>query len=187
MKHSNKTRISLIISSITLLLSCGLYVYLYISSVRITEDVRVMYIDNAKNKEALSELRRVEQNLKNTLGIRDRLASLLVTEESVVDLIQLLESMMKSGDIDGAVDSVTESTGGSLDVTLSLSGSWNRLLQFTAEVENLPYKSTLDSLRMNYVKVSGDTSTVSKPGQKPGWNESMTIHVLMRRNNNEQL
>lgn len=186
MKYTNKTNISLIISLIILLLSCGLYTYLYLSFNRTTEEVRSMHVDNAKNEAALSELHRVEQNLKNTLGTKDQLASLFVTEESVVDFIQLLESIMKRGGIDGSVDSVTESAGGTLNVTLSLSGSWNSLLQFTAEVENLPYNSTIDSLRLNYVKASGDTSA-AKPGQKPGWNENMVLHVLMRQNNNEKL
>lgn len=186
MKYKNKINITLAISILALLLCGGAYAYLYYSFINVEKEVTALYSENTANRATLAELQRVEHNLKSTLGNKDRLTALFVSEDSVVDFIELLESMMKEYGIDGAVDSVAESpkvgeevgSKATLNVTLNLSGGWNSLLKFTALMEVLPYRSTIDTLRFSYITASNADGN-AKPGYKPGWNERVTLHVLM--------
>ena len=89
------TNIVFISSAMALVVSALAYGYLLLVFSNMRTNIKDLYDTHAESKAVLAELNKVEQNLKATLASRDRLLSLLVRQESIVDFIQKLESLMR--------------------------------------------------------------------------------------------
>jgi hypothetical protein len=86
----------------------------------------------------------------------------------------MIEDVMKTAGVSGAVDSVTESGTtdlaagkGELHLTLSASGSWNAIMKFEGLLEKIPYKATINSVTLS--RATGETA---------GWRASVMITAL---------
>ncbi len=178
MKNFNKTKLVLILSLLTLLMSAALYGYLYISFMHLKGAAEELKVKTAESKSTYDELAKIKDNLKDTLGTEDRLRSLFVAPDAVVDFIQLLESVMKTAGVTGGVQDVTEATNAELDLagkkelhlSLVVTGSWNGVLKLESLLEKIPYKSTINSVSMKYG--SSDKSAGS-------WQETVMMTVLV--------
>src|SRR3989344_7948166 len=102
------TNIVFISSAMALVVSALAYGYLLLVFSNMRTNIKDLYDTHAESKAVLAELNKVEQNLKATLASRDRLLSLLVRQESIVDFIQKLESLMRETALSGSVDTVSE-------------------------------------------------------------------------------
>ena len=181
------TNIVFISSAMALVVSALAYGYLLLVFSNMRTNIKDLYDTHAESKAVLAELNKVEQNLKATLASRDRLLSLLVRQESIVDFIQTLEALMKKAGITGSVDTVSEepisgdgaSNKEKLLVALSASGSWQGIVKFVGLLEKIPYKSAINSLSISYT----ETDTKGKDGKviasKGEWQVEAKMYALV--------
>ncbi len=178
MKRLNKTNTILIASLISLVLSAGAYACIYFSFSAMKGEVGDLYAESAKSKATHDELAKVKENLKTTLGTGDRLSSLFIGRDSVVDFIQMIEDVMRTAGVSGTVDGVTESKTAELDaigknelhLTVSASGSFNSIMKFEGLLEKIPYKATINSATFSY-KDGGETGA-------SGWRATVMITAI---------
>jgi Tfp pilus assembly protein PilO len=181
----NKSSTILIISIIILLLcASGYFVFLF-SFNSIRDDLDGMYSQSANQKARLSELQKIENNLKITLADKDKLASLFVKQESIVDFIQGIEATMKKLHLSGSIDSVAEENPPELDgtdkeklnISLSASGNFGDVVKFAGLVEKLPFKSTVDSMNLAY-GASDVNIQATKGASQLVWKISINMSAL---------
>ncbi|MFA6050673.1 MAG: hypothetical protein WC761_05770 [Candidatus Paceibacterota bacterium] len=185
MKFSKKNLIP-ILSLVALLTSAGLYAYLYFSFTNLKNEISDLHKKTAESKATYDELAKVKENLKTTLGTQDRLSSLFVDDDSIVDFIQVLEDVMDTANVTGAVENVTEELVPDLDkvgkkklhLTLVVSGNWNSVLKFQGLLEKIPFKALIDSANMRYIE--RETAAGSE------WEETVNITVLVTKSASEE-
>lgn len=177
------------LSSLAALVAAALaYGYLLLVFSHMRANIKDLYGTHAESKSALAELNKVEQNLKATLASRDRLLSLLVKQESIVDFIQTLEALMRQAGLSGSVETVSEepitsenapSNKEKLLVSLSAKGSFQSAVKFAGLLEKIPYKSAVNSFSVSYAT----TETKDKSGKiiasKGEWQVTAKMYALV--------
>ncbi len=167
-----KHQIVFITSFLILLLSSIGYGIMRHSFAGLRSSLIVLYQESADH-----QLTTIENNLKNTLNDKERLAKLFVKQESIVAFITEIESIMKSLGLNGEIESVAEENPNELDklgkenirITLSATGGWSGVAKLAGMIEKLPYKSTLDNLTIS--RGSGDEGG----GE---WNIALAMHAI---------
>jgi hypothetical protein len=183
MKRLSKTKLILMLSLAALAVSASIYAYLYISFIHLKRGAEELKVMTAESKGTYDELAKIKENLKDTLGTEDRLRSLFVASDAIVDFIQVLEEVMKTAGVQGGVEDVTEVTTPELDaagkkelhLSLVVTGPWNSILKLESLVENIPYRSTINSASMQY-----------KEGDKgASWQETVMLTVIVDKSPEE--
>ncbi len=170
---TKKLNLTLILTLLTAILTAGLYIYFYNSLAKNKLEVNKFYSESKAFKIKLNNLQNVEQNLKKTIVDGDRISSLFVRQDSIVDFIQNIEDLMKSAGVSGSVDSVAEETSPELDalgkqklnMVISANGEWEGAVNLLGLLERLPYKSTINSFSLINTKSeekTADKKTISK-------------------------
>lgn len=173
------TNIIFLISLSLLVFSGALYAYLYFSFENVAAGTAKLYEETEESRASYEELTKVKENLKTTLGAKNRLESLFIKQDSIVDFIQVIELMMKTNGVSGSVENVSEvqtpelSAIGKeeLHVSLAISGDWNNVLKFQGLLEKIPYKTTINAANLTYVKNE----------KVAGWRENVTLILIAEK------
>ena len=183
---SKKNKIIFVIGIMGAILSSSLYVYMY-SSVESDRVAVLSLIDKNKlDTSILADMERIEKNLKSTVSVADNLSGLFVRQEMIVEFIKNIELLMKGSGVSGSVDSVTEEDSPDLEpqdmedlkLSISVHGDWNGLLKFIGLLENLPYKSGIDSVSFVNNKVENKPlDPKAKVISKKEWQINVKMYV----------
>ncbi len=181
----NKLNILIVLVLLIAASSAGLYFYFYNSLgvyQRETEDLRA----KTKTLDAtLGNLDIIEQNLKGTVENGDRIAALFLGQDSIVDFIQTIESVMKDVGVSGSVDSVVEQSFPELDASgkekinmvISAEGDWSGLVNLLGLLERLPYKSTVNSFSLRYADVMVEATKKKAASTTKVWQLKVNLDV----------
>lgn len=185
-KNISKTAILFIISITTFVIVAGIY-YLVFTDIVNTKESAVTLADSlSKEKLKRRELEIIRQNIKSTLNDNNRLASIFVPYEGVVDFIQLLESLGKDSGLEISTDRVESidseelraSNKEIISISLKTEGSWRSTERFLNYLENLPYKISIHSVSFTH-EDSGDSEFDSKTGARGlFWKGSIELKVF---------
>lgn len=153
---NKKLNIIFLLTLSTAIITGGLYAYFY-NSLAASKLVAFNFYTESKTSEAkLKNLDNIERNLKKTIVDGDKISALFVRQDSIVNLIQNIENLMKDVDVLGSVDSVSEDTTAELDalgkeklnMIISANGKWSGIVNLLGLIERLPYKSTINSFSL---------------------------------------
>lgn len=193
---TKKLNLTLILTLLTAILTAGLYVYFYNSLAKNKLEANTFYAESKAFKIKLNNLQNVEQNLKKTIVDGDRISSLFVRQDSIVDFIQNVEDLMKSAGVSGSVDSVAEESSSELDtlgkqklnMVISANGKWEGVVNLLGLLERLPYKSTINSFSLINAKseeMTADKKTISKTEWQ--LKTGMVVWAIKNQNENSEI
>ncbi len=184
----SKTVTILILSLLAFVAAASGYGLMLYSFNNLETELEGLYQTSANGKARLAELKRIEDNLKGTLIERDKLATLFIKQESIVDFISEVESIIKGLGLRGEIDTVSEETTEelsakdkeNLNISLSAGGSWNAVAKLAGLLEKLPYKATVDSAEFSYGerKPTDEKAAVSASTM---WNIALQMHALITK------
>jgi len=118
-----------------------------------TNSIHYSYLDLAKQLEEVETEGQSAQSLRSSLREtdkgREKIETLFVDEDNVIDFLSRIESV---GEVSGAdVDLISfQEENGSLVLNLEVRGKFSSIFDFTKLVELLPYKVSIQSLNTRY-------------------------------------
>lgn len=193
----NKINLMFMVGAIGVLISAGLYFYLYLELLNNMTEALSLHDKLIEHEKTLSDLDKIEQNLNTTLIKSDKLSTLFVKPDIVVDFIQEVETIFKESGVSGEVTSVSEETFTLSDnneqkrllIVLSAGGDWNSLLKLVGLLERLPNKSTIEGVNLvnsKSEKISEDLKGVISTNEW-GLKVKMYAWLVPTKNINKEL
>jgi len=181
-KNISKTELLFIIFITTFILISLAYYFVYFDILKTKEES--VELNNAllKEKSRKSEYDSIRKNIKSTLDDHNRIVSIFIPQEGVVDFIQLLESLGKESGLSISTETVgsvaSEDLSASnkeiISISLKTEGSFNANQAFLNYLENLPYKISITDLTFSYSD-SGDSDTGTTA---PFWKGQIKLEVI---------
>ncbi len=181
MNKNNKNKIILfsLIAILIVVVAVDAVSFRYISdeSYKIYNLRRIFYEEYSENHSASNiGIKLSEVSTKN-----DLINKLFLSEEKIVDFIGEVEAfgsstkaVIKTENVDasGLIDEETnkKKTYGHVTITFSAVGSWEELNNFVGLLENLPYISAVNSIKLSKSENSGKIS----------WNETVLLDVIVK-------
>lgn len=156
----------LVLCAMTAAVSVAAYSYLYRgTSVRIDETVAAKKI--VKAAESAKTLGKEIVRLHDaTIHERAQLASLLVSDDQSVEVIQALEAVGPATKTEISISTIRSAKPdekadpkiGSVSANVSASGSWAGVMKALKMFENLPYENSISQVNMRLVSAGDDKS-----------------------------
>jgi hypothetical protein len=174
---NKRLNIIFILTLSTAIITAGLYVYFYNTLAGNKQEANNFYTESKASQAKLKNLDNIEQNLKKTIVDGDKISALFVRQDSIVDLIQNIENLMKDTGVTGSVDSVSEDTTIELDalgkeklnMVITANGKWSGMVNLLGLLEKLPYKSTINSFSLINTKTEETVVAGKKTGGIREW------------------
>lgn len=131
----------------------------------------------------------IQKTLEDSAEDREKINSYLVTEDTVVDFIQVVESLGRDAGVGLDVNLVSfeevsvgedpkaEKVETKLLIQMVSNGNWQNTFQFIALLENLPYKISFQKLGLilQEIQIEGEEGTIRE------WRGDYEIHVVTNK------
>jgi len=170
MIHSNTKLIAVLGASLFVLSFAALAVFVFITEghkTQLTKRTEELALASAQ-RDAMSAL---VDTLKKTEEERIELASRIVGEKQVIELVELIELVGREQGVTLTTKSITEGklndVFDTLTIQLDARGSYEAIMHVLALLEKLPYQSSVASVFLTSSEAEGVT----------GWNASFEIVV----------
>lgn len=176
MKISLKT---LLISSIVFaLIAVAFAIFLSILIDRGLENVAKIDQDIANEEVQKKNVESVEKVLEKTKESRDELATYILQDANIVSIVETIEKLGEKNSLAVTITGLEaedsfEAKAGTINnvkMHVDAKGNWSNLLTFMILVENIPYKSTIDSVILRKSTLESSVSDKSLPGWSLGFN-----------------
>lgn len=154
----------IVISASALVVSAGLYAYLYHDTLALTEHA----IAARASVQAEAERQKVSKDIlalaSSTAAARARLGTLFVPADDAVAFIQSVESVGSASGATVAISAISASlpdgakpgTIGTITAHVSVSGSWSGVMRALELLEDLPYRSSVEKVSLATSIPAGD-------------------------------
>ena len=168
MKSVRHTHHLLLATALLAGISALLYSILYTKIAALAGDLSVARVELAQQSAMRHEEQMIATFLSDTLSDREELSMYLFSSEDPTPFLSLLESLAAELGVEEEVRSIAEVTSdgvtkasaspgghGTVELTLSVSGSWDALYRLLYLFEYLPQVTTVDHLSLSRDDSSG--------------------------------
>jgi hypothetical protein len=172
--------------------SVGVYVYLFKKINQFKSDVVVINQKILTEEANLKNLETAEKNLKTIVDEGDKLATLYIDHENIVDFIQMVESLIKKGNLIGQVVSVSDVASQDLDymnkeklmLVINAKGDWLDVYKLVGLLEKLPYKASVENVGLTYSrkdKIINAPDSKVEFAPKEVWETNIKMYVWAKK------
>lgn len=161
---NKKTLIIICIELLVVCLVVTTYFFMRRDMYGVVDQHGVVVLDVQRIEANHKELESLEQNIGSTKDERDRLLQVFLSADGTVDFIDSIESLAKKTGVTFKVQTITEredeplvEAGKGLVVfSAEVEGLWDDTVHFLKLVENLPYKSSIETISVSNKNKSGE-------------------------------
>lgn len=158
----------------------GIYAFLYIQIKNTNEHVSIVQNEAEAQEIENNGQQSLEDILNNTKEDREKIASIVLSDDKVVDFLESVEALgpLTNTTVTTASVNVNDATGkdtGFLTLQMNVAGSWQNVLQFASLIENMPYQITITD-----ASFTGEVqkSTDKKKSQSVKWRAQLNVSVV---------
>ncbi|MFA5134719.1 MAG: type 4a pilus biogenesis protein PilO [Patescibacteria group bacterium] len=170
MKYTKKISISykiyilsIITAAVTVCLLFFITIPFYTKVSELTESIngkRIQLASFQQQRENIEQTRTEYNTIKTDI---ESVSKIFIKEDNVLEIISTLEEIALTNNIIQSISMGTFSTEGitrRLDVTLSLQGTWNHIIQYLSSIERLDYYISMSDLAIN-TNTEGTTVSIN--------------------------
>lgn len=140
------------------------YFFMHRDMQNIVNQSKVIAFDIEKVQASHKELESLEQNIGSTKDERDRLLQVFLSSDSTVDFIDNIEVLARNIGVGFNVKTIAEREDGVLVeagkglvlFSVEVDGSWDEVTHFLKMLENLPYKSSVETVSVSSKVKTGE-------------------------------
>ncbi len=172
MKNSHPLRIGMLLASVAaLIVSIGLYAYLYHDTLVLADHVILAQNSVADERQRQDQSKSILALASSTDASRTRLSSFFIPADDAVAFIQALESTGASSGATVSIASIAESDPeagkniGTLNAHITMNGSWSTVMNAIELFEVLPYKIKISHLTLDTSIGAGDRVAAARTWQ----------------------
>lgn len=170
-----KTYTILIITTLLMIFSVGVFIFIFRDIKFTNENTSIMKVRLEKKIIQKNNLSNLEKTIKETKEQREVLQSYVVDENKIDQFIGWLEikgDPVGAGVLVNSVKRLPEQK--TLNVTLTATGSFNSVMNFTSLLENSSYKLNLENLFLSKFINQGDEENLDREY----WQAQTTFNVI---------
>lgn len=151
-----------------LLLVTGLGYYFLLNQIyKIEGETEILKQEIQSFEAQNNELEGLQKNLKTTFEERDKILSVFIPEEGIVDFLELIEGIANGENVSIETNSVSKKDSGSLSdankeivsLDLSVEGKWDNVIKFLSLLEVIPFKSSIEKAVIENILLAGSSAT----------------------------
>lgn len=189
MSNAIKNIVFLVILNL-IVFGASFYLFASIKSIDKNVSARLIQIESAADTE--ESLRSIKNLMNDTKKEREQIAGFFVQPNGTVDFIETVESLGRIAGIKLETESVgvealknkTVSSTELFRLSLRTEGSWGDTIRLLSLLENIPYKISFESVKLEKISVGSDSDREKKSAYSY-WSGAFSFGVLKIKNQPE--
>lgn len=175
----NKTYTIFALTTIGMFVAVGMFVFMFREIKFKNENTSLMSKRLDKKNMQKNDLVNLSKTIEDTKKQREILGSYIVDEKSIDEFIGWLEERGNLFETNVIVNSVSRlPEGGRLGVTMTISGSFNSVLNFSSFLENSSYKINIEKLFLTKIIEEFENFENKENLKKEYWQSQITFSLI---------